>query len=207
MRWDKNKKQINKTQCYTHSQHTYPYPTVSVPSYDLYHCNFSKKQINQSIKHCFFLFTFLRFGAPAGAGSPTTTALSQQSITTLSFPPGLEHLPVPAAPQRPPCLSKEHLQIADESELRGETSSVAAAAAIYNFQVVFSAAVVCACWTANIVPRLRVGNIFIWTRNTGPGILCFIFLNSLLPQLVLLIWEFFFQYFYFILVLAPLFSF
>jgi hypothetical protein len=48
---------------------------------------------------------------------------------------GLEHLPVPAAPQRPPCLSKEHLQIADESELRGETSSAAAAAAIYNFQV------------------------------------------------------------------------
>ena len=32
---------------------------------------------------------------------------------------GLEHLPVPAASQRPPLLSKEHLAIADESELRG----------------------------------------------------------------------------------------
>jgi hypothetical protein len=45
---------------------------------------------------------------------------------------GLEHLPVPAAPQRPPCLSKEHLQIADESELRGEPNG-----AIYNFQVLY----------------------------------------------------------------------
>ena len=31
---------------------------------------------------------------------------------------GLEHLPVPAGPQRPTLLTKEHLQIADESELR-----------------------------------------------------------------------------------------
>jgi len=35
---------------------------------------------------------------------------------------GLEHLPVPAGPQRPPLLTKEHLQIADESELRGDVN-------------------------------------------------------------------------------------
>lgn len=35
---------------------------------------------------------------------------------------GLEHLPVPAGPQRPPLLTKEHLQIADESELREDVN-------------------------------------------------------------------------------------
>lgn len=53
-------------------------------------------------------------------------------VARVSLGAGLEHLPVPATPQRPPCLSKEHLQIADESELRGES-----AGAIYNFQVLF----------------------------------------------------------------------
>ena len=33
---------------------------------------------------------------------------------------GLDHLPVPAETQRPALLTKEHLQIADESELRGD---------------------------------------------------------------------------------------
>jgi len=37
---------------------------------------------------------------------------------------GLEHLPVPAGPQRPPLLTKEHLQIADESELRGDVNNM-----------------------------------------------------------------------------------
>ena len=43
---------------------------------------------------------------------------------------GMEHLPVPAppAPYRPN-MSKDHLQIADESELRGEQGSMAS---LYN---------------------------------------------------------------------------
>ena len=37
---------------------------------------------------------------------------------------GLDHLPVPAETQRPSLLTKEHLQIADESELRGDLNNI-----------------------------------------------------------------------------------
>ena len=37
---------------------------------------------------------------------------------------GLDHLPVPAETPRPSLLTKEHLQIADESELRGDINNI-----------------------------------------------------------------------------------
>ena len=37
---------------------------------------------------------------------------------------GLEHLPVPAETQRPTPINKEHLQIAEESELRRDINNI-----------------------------------------------------------------------------------
>ena len=64
------------------------------------------------------IFPFLQVNIPGEKLTEVCQAAHSLGVV------GLEHLPVPAETQRPALISKEHLQIADESELRSDIDNM-----------------------------------------------------------------------------------